>query len=157
MVMDTLGLAICVGLTFSVRRHPQLRLLLPLLTFPFLVVLDLLCIYQELKATHLRTLNRERAEILAERWLLDGLIFTAKEVDFELQESRFQLTASQAAFLGSAHLTDLTNGADLQHVKLALFSNKTAHVHGMTHTADCCDTSQCGFSEALNKRLLRIM
>ena len=86
MVMDTLGLAACVGLTFSVRRYPQLRLLLPLLTFPFLVIVDLLCIYQELKATHLSTLNRERAEILAERWLLDGLIFTAKEVSMQLHK-----------------------------------------------------------------------
>lgn len=80
MVMDTLGLALCVGLTYSVRHQPKLRLLLPLLTFPFLVSTDLLCIYQELKATHLNTLNRERAEIVAERWLLDGKTFTAKEV-----------------------------------------------------------------------------
>lgn len=87
MVMDTLGLALCVGLTFSVRQHPKLRLLLPLLTFPFLVTTDLLCIYQELKATHLSTLNRERAELLAERWLLDGLIFTAKEVSTALHET----------------------------------------------------------------------
>ena len=80
MVMDTLGLAFCVGLTYCVRRHARMRLLLPLLTFPILVSADLLCIYHELKATHLNTLNRERAEIVAERWLLDGKIFSAKEV-----------------------------------------------------------------------------
>lgn len=80
MVMDSLGLALCVALTYSVRHQPRMRLLLPLLTFPFLALVDLACIYHELKATHLTTLNRERAELVAERWLVDGKIFSAKEV-----------------------------------------------------------------------------
>ena len=80
MVMDTLGLALCVALTYSVRHQPNMRMLLPLLMFPVLVSIDLACIYRELKATHLSTLNRERAELLAERWLLDGRVFTAKQV-----------------------------------------------------------------------------
>ena len=80
MVMDTLGLAICVGLTYAVRHRPRSRLLLPICSFPLLVCMDLICIFHELKATHLHTLNRERAELIAERWLSDGHIFNAKEV-----------------------------------------------------------------------------
>ena len=80
MVMDTLGLALCVGLTYAVRNNPRGRLLLPLLAFPVLGAGDLFCIFHELKATHLRTLNRERAEMVAERWIADGTIFTAREV-----------------------------------------------------------------------------
>jgi hypothetical protein len=45
--------------------------------------MDLTCIFHELKATHLHTLNRERAELIAERWIADGVIFDAKEVTFE--------------------------------------------------------------------------
>ena len=71
-----------------------MRLLLPLLSFPVLVSADLLCIYQELKATHLNTLNRERAELLAERWLLDGLIFTAKEASIESYNACFPVSTS---------------------------------------------------------------
>ena len=80
MVMDTLGLALCVGLTYSVRYNPRGRMLLPLIAFPVLSVIDLWCIFRELKATHLRTLNRERAEMVAERWLADRTVFTAAEV-----------------------------------------------------------------------------
>ena len=80
MVMDTLGLALCVGLTFAVRNNPRGRMLLPLCAFPVLGATDLFCIFRELKATHLRTLNRERAEMVAERWLADGTVFTAEEV-----------------------------------------------------------------------------
>lgn len=80
MVMDTLGLALCVGLTYAVRNKPRGRMLLPLCSFPLLVAVDLFCIFQELKATHLRTLNRERAEMVAERWLSDGTVFSAAQV-----------------------------------------------------------------------------
>jgi len=45
--------------------------------------MDLTCIFHELKATHLHTLNRERAELIAERWLADGVIFNAEEVNLK--------------------------------------------------------------------------
>ena len=92
MVMDSLGLALCVFLTYSVRHQPKMRLLLPLFTFPVLVSIDLVCIYHELKATHLTTLNRERAELVAERWLQDGRVFTAKEVETVAIQSRSNFT-----------------------------------------------------------------
>lgn len=82
MVMDTLGLALCVTLTYAVRHNPRGRMLLPICAFPALAAVDLFCIFQELKATHLRTLNRERAEMVAERWLADGTIFSASQVRF---------------------------------------------------------------------------
>ena len=41
---------------------------------------DLTSIYAELKSIHLRTLNRERGELLAEAWLASGDVLSAREV-----------------------------------------------------------------------------
>lgn len=82
MVMDTLGLAICVALTYGVRKSHKGRVALPLIMFPFLATMDLLCIFKELKATHLRSLNQERTEILAEKWLQSGIALSPKEVQY---------------------------------------------------------------------------
>jgi hypothetical protein len=80
MVMDTLGLVICVALLKAVENHPRVRALLPLTVLPVVGAGDLCCIYKELKAIHLRTLNRERAEMVAESWLATGRVPTAEEV-----------------------------------------------------------------------------
>ena len=82
MVMDTLGLALCVALTYSVRNSKKGRVLLPLAMFPCLAIADLFCIFKELKATHLRSLNQERTEILAQTWLQTGIVLSSKEVHF---------------------------------------------------------------------------
>lgn len=41
---------------------------------------DLTCIWHELKAVQLRTLNRERAEMVIERWMQRGEVPDAAEV-----------------------------------------------------------------------------
>ncbi len=41
---------------------------------------DLTCIWHELKAVQLRTLNRERAEMVIERWIRRGAVPDAAEV-----------------------------------------------------------------------------
>lgn len=48
---------------------------------------DLTSIYKELKSLQLRTMNRERAEMLAERWLASGSndVATAAQVYSSLQ------------------------------------------------------------------------
>eukprot|EP00967_Tisochrysis_lutea_P103714 scaffold156782_cov19-Tisochrysis_lutea.AAC.1 len=52
----------------------QTPALLPLAAYPFLAVGDCYCIYRELKAVQLRTLNRERAELVAEQWVKMGKV-----------------------------------------------------------------------------------
>lgn len=80
MVMDTVGLMACVALMSAVRTRPQAQRLLPLAMLPPLAAGDLWCIWHELKAIHLRSLNRERAEMTAEAWLRDGEVPSARQV-----------------------------------------------------------------------------
>jgi glutamate N-acetyltransferase/amino-acid N-acetyltransferase len=73
MVMDTAALAVSAGATYATRNVSEaLRLRLPLLVFPFLAAADVFSIHRELKAIQLRSLNRVRAEMVAERWLDAG-------------------------------------------------------------------------------------
>jgi hypothetical protein len=69
MVMDTLALAVSASANYLLRHQEARRMMLPLVAFPICAVGDLYCIYRELKAVQLRTLNRERGEMIAERWL----------------------------------------------------------------------------------------
>ena len=80
MVMDTLGLAISVGLNTAVRHSQRASFLLPLAVLPVCGLGDLATIYAELKSTHLRSLNRERTELLAEAWLTRRQLLSAREV-----------------------------------------------------------------------------
>ena len=80
MVADNLGLALAVSLSWACRADPRARQMLPLLAFPLLATGDLCSIHRELKSIHLRNLNKERAEIVAEMWLDDGRIPSAAEV-----------------------------------------------------------------------------
>lgn len=80
MVADNFGLAMAVSLSYACRNDPRARQLLPLLAFPLLATGDLCSIYRELKSIHLRNLNKERAEIVAEMWLEAGRIPSAAEV-----------------------------------------------------------------------------
>jgi hypothetical protein len=70
MAVDTVGLALAVALTaLTARRSEAARRALPLAALPFLIAGDLFSISKELGSIHLRTLNKERTEILAEAWL----------------------------------------------------------------------------------------
>lgn len=80
MVLDNLGLAVAVLLTHAVRASEPARSALPLVMFPLLVIGDLTSIYQEMRSIHLRSLNRERAEILAASWLDHAMILTPQQV-----------------------------------------------------------------------------
>ncbi|KAL3140715.1 hypothetical protein ABBQ32_005271 [Trebouxia sp. C0010 RCD-2024] len=80
MVADNMGLALAVSLSWACRSDPRARQLLPLMAFPLLATGDLCSIYRELKSIHLRNLNKERAEIVAEMWLEAGRIPSAAEV-----------------------------------------------------------------------------
>ena len=80
MVMDTLGLALAVTLNWVTRHSAASRQMLPLLAFPLLAVGDLTSIYHELKSIHLRSLNRERAELIVAAWLDEGIVPTAQQV-----------------------------------------------------------------------------
>ncbi|KAK9813139.1 hypothetical protein WJX72_009670 [[Myrmecia] bisecta] len=80
MVFDNIGLAVAVTLTYLVRNSPQARMRMPLIALPLLLGGDLFAIYHELKSIHLRTLNKERAELIAEHWLQTGAIPSTKQV-----------------------------------------------------------------------------
>jgi len=69
MAVDTVALALAAGLNWALRSNERARALLPVVAFPLLSAADLYCIYRELKAVELRTINRERAEMIAARWL----------------------------------------------------------------------------------------
>lgn len=81
MAIDTVGLAVAVTLSaLCARRGEALRRALPLAAFPVLVTGDLYSIYRELRSIHLRTLNKERAEIIAAAWLESGSVLTPEQV-----------------------------------------------------------------------------
>ncbi|KAG2487824.1 hypothetical protein HYH03_013541 [Edaphochlamys debaryana] len=80
MVMDMLALGVSAGLTWLCRSMPRGGLLLPALAYPLCAAGDLTCIWHELKAVQLRTLNRERAEMVIQRWLERGAAPGAAEI-----------------------------------------------------------------------------
>jgi hypothetical protein len=72
--MDTLALAVSASANYILRHKEAQRMMLPLVAFPICGLLDLFCIYHELKAVQLRSLNRERAEMVAQHWLEQGKV-----------------------------------------------------------------------------------
>ena len=68
MVMDNLGLALCVAMAWATRASPQASVWAPIIAMPILTIGDVSSIYNELRNTHLRMLNKERAEMVAEAW-----------------------------------------------------------------------------------------
>ncbi len=77
------ALGFSVGVMHLTRRSDRLRVLAPLVAFPFFAVADLWAIYHELKAVQIRQLNRERAEMVAGRWLQEGRVPSVAEVSDE--------------------------------------------------------------------------
>jgi glutamate N-acetyltransferase/amino-acid N-acetyltransferase len=82
VVADNLGLAVAVlatGLTGKVVNESA-RLIIPFVAFIPLATMDLYCIYRELKAVQLTTINKERAEIIADHWINHGSVPGTKYV-----------------------------------------------------------------------------
>ena len=98
---DTIGLAIAIGLSSFFHKsvvvnrllygknaiaskvildQSKLRLILPLIVFPPLATIDLVAIYREMKSVELKTMNKERAEIAASRFVTVGEVPTPKEM-----------------------------------------------------------------------------
>lgn len=90
MVMDNIGLALSIAATHAVRNNEAARRALPLLALPLLGLGDLFCIYRELRSVHLRTLNRERTELIVDTWMktrcVPGPKKVSKEESFVLPE-----------------------------------------------------------------------
>lgn len=82
VVADNLGLAVAVlatGLTGKVVND-RARLIIPFVAFIPLATMDLYCIYRELKAVQLTTINKERAEIICDHWINHGSVPGTKYV-----------------------------------------------------------------------------
>ena len=79
---DNIGLALAVVATGWTGKiaNPRLRLAVPLLAFAPLASVDLYCIYRELKSVRLRTINKERGEIIAAGFVETGTIPSAVSV-----------------------------------------------------------------------------
>ncbi len=70
VVADQLGLGIALGLSHLANSvSPKLRMALPVLSFPVLAAMDILLVHRELRAIDLRTLNRDRSQLLASHWV----------------------------------------------------------------------------------------
>jgi glutamate N-acetyltransferase/amino-acid N-acetyltransferase len=95
MVMDTLALAVSASANYFLRHKEAQRMMLPLVAFPICGLLDLFCIYHELKAVQLRSLNRERAEMVAQHWLEQGKV--------RAWDVRSRLSSSPAGLQGLQH------------------------------------------------------
>jgi glutamate N-acetyltransferase/amino-acid N-acetyltransferase len=83
VLADNLGLALAVcatGLTGKLKAAGNARIILPLVAFIPLCSIDLYCIYRELKAVQLKTINRERGEIIAEGFVRNGKVPSFKVV-----------------------------------------------------------------------------
>ncbi|KAG1673256.1 hypothetical protein FOA52_002536 [Chlamydomonas sp. UWO 241] len=72
MVVDMLALAVSAAFMYTVRNSERARMVVPLLAFPLLAAADIWSVYHEIKAIQLKVLNRERAEMVADRWLAEG-------------------------------------------------------------------------------------
>lgn len=82
VLADNIGLALAVAATRWTGNlaNTRLRMTLPLMLFVPLAAVDLFCIYKELKAVQLRTINKERGEIIAEGFIQRGHIPSFKAV-----------------------------------------------------------------------------
>jgi hypothetical protein len=82
VLADNLGLGLAVVATSFTGKiaSANARLVLPLIAFCPLAATDLYCIYRELKAVQLKTINRERGEIVAELFVKNGKVPSFKTV-----------------------------------------------------------------------------
>lgn len=80
VVADNLGLALAMLIGAAVRRNDRLRASLPLALYPALAIFDVFAIHQELRAVPLRSLNKERLEMVTQAWLQDGKVPSASQI-----------------------------------------------------------------------------
>ena len=82
VLADSAGLCVAVALGAVLRRLGGIARgpAGPLLFFPPLAALDLWSIRRQLKSVVLRSLNKERTEIIAQQWLATGRVPTHAEV-----------------------------------------------------------------------------
>lgn len=80
MVVDMVALGVSATTMFLVRNSTRGRMLMPVIAFPLLAVAGITATYYEMKSIELRTLNRERAEMVANEWIASGRIPSTKEV-----------------------------------------------------------------------------
>ena len=82
VLADNIGLALAVTATSYTGKvaNTSLRLAVPLLAFVPLAAMDLFCIYKELKSVQLRTINKERGEIIAEGFIQQGRVPSLRAV-----------------------------------------------------------------------------
>jgi glutamate N-acetyltransferase/amino-acid N-acetyltransferase len=80
VLADNLGLALSVSLMWACRNRAVLQRTLPFIMYPFLALIDLGGIHKELEHVNLRSLNKERAEMLTMSWLRSREVLTPAEV-----------------------------------------------------------------------------
>ncbi|MEW5305524.1 MAG: hypothetical protein WDW36_008058 [Sanguina aurantia] len=81
MLVDMMALGVAASLVYGFRNATdRARMLLPLCAFPLCAAGDLFSIYRELKAIQLKTINKERAEMITEAWVKQGLVPGAAEI-----------------------------------------------------------------------------
>lgn len=137
MGVDTIGLAIAITLSALCRNSEGARRTLPLLSLPFLLTGDLISIYKELNAIHLRTLNRERAEIILSQWTKTKTVPSPREVS-----ARERMVLPPDAALGVLPLTlggledALTSQAAVDEFVSQQMHNKTSEPSKYVFTID---------------------
>ena len=81
VVADTLGLGLALGMAAAAKGVSiGFRNALPIVSFPILAAIDLCCVSVELRSIQLRTLNRDRAQIVAARWVSDASVPSTSHV-----------------------------------------------------------------------------
>eukprot|EP00873_Tetraselmis_striata_P003927 jgi/Tetstr1/424191/TSEL_014797.t1 len=80
VVMDNVGLALVVVIRRLLGNNAALNKALPLLLFPLLTIGDLHAINRELKSVELKTMNVERAEIIAHNWVCKREVPSTRQV-----------------------------------------------------------------------------
>lgn len=166
MVFDNVGLALAVLLTHLVRGSERAQRVLPLALFPVLAAGDLASIYFEMKAIHLRSLNRERAEILADHWLAAGASLTPAQVSraerlllpprLDGSALRLSIGALEAGVEGAEDVRALVRHRPPYFLKVAPRAGGRAHAHlALSAEAEARDVLAAVLQTAILRRELR--
>ncbi|KAK2080532.1 hypothetical protein QBZ16_000385 [Prototheca wickerhamii] len=166
MVFDNVGLALAVLLTHLVRGSERAQRVLPLALFPVLAAGDLASIYFEMKAIHLRSLNRERAEILADHWLGAGASLTPAQVSraerlllpprLDGSALRLSIGALEAGVEGAEDVRALVRHRPPYFLKVAPRAGGRAHAHlALSAEAEARDVLAAVLQTAILRRELR--
>jgi hypothetical protein len=81
VVADTIGLGLALGMShFAAGVSPQMRAALPIVSFPFLAALDVFLVHNEIRAIDLKTLNRDRSQVLSSHWIQNKCVLGMRKV-----------------------------------------------------------------------------